>query len=108
MIQANKGNILKFTPGAEWHRQNLPGTNVLPFGLRCPKAKGLPFQMFFPAGAGVVTWKLNDPVDPSGAGAINMDAGDLVITNKSGGGFWVTRTAFVDLTIPVDCGFYEV
>jgi len=102
MIQANKGNLLKFNAGDEWQRHAQPGTNTLPFGLRCPKANGLPFQLFFTGGAGVVTWELIDPYGTVEA----MDAGDLIVTDKDGGGFWVTRTAFVALTNPVDCGYY--
>ena len=104
MIQYNKGNLLKFNAGTEWQRHNLPGTNRIPFGLRCPKTRGLPFQLFFAAGAGVVTWALVDPYGTVTA----MTAGDVVVTNKDGGGFWVTRTAFVDLTTSVDCGYYYI
>lgn len=103
MIQANKGNLLKFSADGAWLRSNQPGTNRLPFGLRCPKANGLPFQMFFASGAGAVSWALVDPFGTSTA----MAAGDLVVTNKDGGGFWVTRTAFVALTNTVDCGYYS-
>ena len=108
MIPANPGNILKFNTDAAWQRHNQPGQDRTAFGLRCPKAKGFPWQLFFPSGAGVVTWALNPAADPTGASVIAMDAGDLTIINKDGGGFWVMYTAFVDLTNPVDCGFYEV
>lgn len=107
MISANPGNLLKFSTHAAWQRHNQAGQNLVPFGLKCPVEKGLPFQIFKSSGAGVVTWKLVNPLDPTGGIFEAMDAGDLVITNKAGGGFWVTRTAFVDLTNPVDCGFWE-
>ena len=107
MIPVNPGNLLKFNRDKVWQRHNLPGQNRVPFGINCPKANGLPFQLFFTSGAGVVTWKLVNPVDPTGATFEAMATGDLIITNKDGGGFWVTRTAFTALTNPVDCGFWE-
>lgn len=107
MISANPGNLLKCSTHAAWQRHNQPGQDRVPFGLLCPVEKGLPFQIFIPSGAGVVTWELINPIDPTGGISEPMDAGDLLITNKTGGGFWVTRTAFVDLTNPVDCGFWE-
>lgn len=108
MIPVNPGNILKFNTDAAWQRHNQPGQDRTSFGLRCPKARGLAFQLFFATGAGVVTWELIDPIDPTGGINFPMAAGDLIITNKDGGGFWVTYTSFVDLTNAVDCGFYEV
>jgi len=108
MKPANPGNILKFNSDAAWQRHNQPGQDRTAFGLRCPKETGPAFQIFFDSGAGVVTWGLNPADIPSGGSIEAMDAGDLIITNKDGGGFWVTRTAFAPLTNPVDCGFYEV
>lgn len=107
MIPVNPGNILKFSASAAWQRHNQAGQDRVPFGLTAPVEKGLPFQLFFASGAGVVTWKLVDPSDPTGGIFEAMTAGDLVVTQKLGGGFWVTRTAFADLTTPVDCGFWE-
>jgi hypothetical protein len=107
MITANPGNLLKFNSGATWQRHNLPGQNRLAFGLKCPKANGLPFQLFFASGAGSVSWKLVNPIDPTGGSSVTMDAADLIVTNKDGGGFWVTRTALTALTNAVDCGFWE-
>jgi hypothetical protein len=108
MIPVNPGNILKFNADAVWQRHNQPGQDRTAFGLRCPKANGYPWQLFFPAGASVVTWGLNPAADPTGGSTIAMSAGDLVLANKDTGGTWVTYTAFVPLTNPVDCGFYEV
>lgn len=108
MIPVNPGNILKFNSDAAWQRHNQPGQDRTAFGLRCPVNNGLPFQLFFASGAGVVTWKMVNPIDPTGGTFIAMDAGDLIVTNKDGGGFWVTRTAFTALTNPVTCGFWEV
>lgn len=107
MTPFNPGNLLKFNADSTWQRHNQPGQNRQPFGLRCPLDNGLPFQLFFPSGAGVVTWKMVNPVDPTGSTFIAMTTGDLIITNKSGGGFWVTYTALAGLTTPVTCGFWE-
>ena len=107
MITVNPGNLLKFSRDKVWQRHNLPGQNRVAFGLNCPKANGLPFQLFFASGAGVVTWKLVNPIDPTGGSSVTMDAGDLIVTNKDGGGFWVTRTALTALTNAVSCGYWE-
>lgn len=107
MIPFNPGNLLKFNTDAVWQRHNQPGQDRVPFGLKTPKARCLPFQLWLPGGANVVTWELINPVDPTGGINFAMDAGDLTITNKAGGGSWVTHTGFVDLTNPVACGFYE-
>lgn len=108
MIPVNPGNILKFNEDSAWQRHNQPGQDRTAFGLRCPKANGLSWQIWFPAGAIVVTWALNPAADPTGGSAIAMAAGDLIVTNKDGGGSWVTYTAFAALTNPVACGFYEI
>lgn len=108
MIPFNPGNLLKFNTDAAWQRHNQPGQDRMPFGLKTPKTRCLPFQLWFPSGASTATWGLNPAVDPTGSGIIAMDAGELIVTNKDGGGTWVTHTGFVDLTNPVDCGFYEV
>lgn len=108
MIPVNPGNLLKFSRSKAWQRHNQPGQNRVAYGLKCPVDNGLPFQLFFPSGAGVVTWKLVNPLDPTGATNVVMNAADLIITNKDGGGFWVTRTAFTALSNAVTCGFWEV
>lgn len=107
MIPVNPGNLLKFNSDAVWQRHNQPGQDRVPFGLKCPKTRGLPFQLYFPSGAGVATWELVNPLDPTGGISYALDAGDLLISMKDGGGFWVTWTAFVDLSATVACGFYE-
>lgn len=107
MIPFNPGNLLKFNTDAAWQRHNQPGQDRLPFGLRTPKARCLPFQLWFPAGASTATWQLVNPIDPTGGASFAMSAGELTIINKDGGGSWVIYTGFVDLANPVDCGFYE-
>jgi hypothetical protein len=108
MIQANPGNLLKFNRQPVWQRHKQPGQNRVPFGLKCPSSRLMPFQLFFPSGAGVATWKVVNPVDDTGATFTAMDAGDLTIETAADGSFWVTWYATADLTNIVDCGFWEV
>lgn len=105
MIPVNPGNLLKFNADSVWQRHNLPGTNRVPFGLKCPLDFGLPFQLYFPSGAGVVTWKMVDPANTSTF--IAMTTADLIVTPKDPSGFWVTYPALAGLTTPVTCGFWE-
>lgn len=107
MIPFNPGNLLKFNTDAAWQRHNQPGQNRVSFGLKTPKARCLPFQLWIPGGASTVTWELINPADPTGGTSFAMDAGELILTDKDGGGSWVTHTGFVDLANPVACGFYE-
>jgi hypothetical protein len=108
MTQANPGNLLKFNTQPFWQRHKQPGQDRHPFGLKCPATRLMPFQLFIDAGAGVVTWKVVNPSDATGATFTAMTAGDLTITNKDSGGFWVTWGGDVDLTTEPDCGFWEV
>ena len=82
----NPGNILKFNFQSIFQRHKQPGQDRHPFGLKCPKARLLPFQIFVESGATTVTWKLVDPADETGATIIAMSAGDLDVTDKSGAG----------------------
>lgn len=107
MIPFNPGNLLKFNTDAAWQRHNQAGQDRVPFGLKTPKTRCLPFQLWFPGGASTATWELVNPIDPSGGTSFAMDAGELILTDKDGGGSWVTHTGFVDLSNPVACGFYE-
>lgn len=106
MIPSNPGNLLKFNLHAVFQRHKQAGQDRHPFGLRCPSDTLIPFQLFVSAGAGSVTWKLVNPLDSGDF--INMDAADLTVENKSGGGFWVTWYGVGSLTTPVECGYWEV
>lgn len=109
MIQVNGGNILKFVTNKAFQRHNQPGQDRTPFGLRCLQTRLMPFQLFFSGGSGVVSWKIVNPTDTTGASGTAMTAGDLVVTNKDGGGFWVTWDAGANLTTDVpECGFWEI
>lgn len=108
MIPYNPGNLLKFNFQSVFQRHKQPGQDRHPFGLKCPKARLMPMQIFVESGATSVTWKLVSPSDTTGATTIAMAAGDLDITDKLGGGSWVTWGGFADITNPVTCGYWEV
>lgn len=106
MIPFNPGNVLKFNRFQVWQRHKQHGQNRHAFGLKCPTARLVPFQLFIEDGASVVTWKIVSPTD-SGT-FTTMTAGDLTIENKDGGGSWVIWFGTSDLTTPIACGFWEV
>lgn len=108
MIPANPGNLLPFHITRAFLRHKLAGTDRTAFGIRAAKTRLIPFQVFVEAGAGVVTWELIDPVNPVGGTGTAMTAGDLDVSMKDGGGFWVTWTGASNLTTQPDCGFWEI
>lgn len=108
MIQYNPGNLLKFSRYAEFQGHKQPGQDRVPYGLRCPNTRLMPFQLYRSIGATTVTWRLVDPVDPTGGIALAMTAGDLTLTDKDGGGTWITWDGQSDLTTVPDCGFWYV
>lgn len=108
MKQYNPGNLLKFNLQSIFQRHKQPGQDRHPFGLKCPKARLLPMQIFVESGATVATWKLVSPADTTGATIITMDPSDLTITQKSGGGTWITWGGFSDITNAATCGYWEV
>lgn len=108
MIPVNPGNLLKFNYTKAFQRHNQDGQNRHPFGIRAPQTRLIPFQLFIAIGASTVTWKLVDPVDPTGATDFYMDAGDLSLVNKDGGGTWIIWDGLSDLTNIPNCGFWEI
>ena len=108
MIPVNPGNLLKFSTSRAFLRHKQEGQNRHPFGLKAPDTRLIPFQVFVESGAGSVTWKLVNPIDESGATSTAMTAGDLDVTQKDGGGFWVTWYGLSNLTTVPDCGYWEV
>lgn len=108
MIPVNPGNILKFNQHQSFQRHNQEGQNRVAFGLKAPNTRLIPFQLFIATGATTVTWKLVNPIDPTGSTSVAMTAGDLDIVDKSGGGSWVTWGGLSNLTTIPDCGFWEV
>jgi hypothetical protein len=77
MIPFNPGNLLPFRTDRRFLRHKQAGTNRHPFGLRCPAARLMPFQLYIDGGASAVTWKLVDPADDTGATFTAMTAGDF-------------------------------
>jgi len=108
MIPINPGNILPFYNVRGFLRHKLPGTDITPFGIRAANKRLLPFQVFVPSGAGVVTWELINPVNPVGGTGTAMTAGNLVVSQQVGGGFWVSWRATGNLTTQPACGFWEI
>jgi len=108
MKQFNPGNLLKFNFQQVFQRHNQPGQDRVPFGLRAPMKRLMPFQVYFPAGATFGGWKLSNPNDPTGSTFIGMTTGDLEVENSVDGGTWITWYGNVDLTTPATCGFWEV
>jgi len=108
MIPVNPGNLLKFNQFQSFQRHNQSGQNRVPFGLRAPQTRLIPFQLFISAGASTVTWKLVNPLDPTGGIDLAMTAGDLSLVDKDGGGTWITWDGLSDLTTVPDCGFWEI
>lgn len=106
MIHANPGNLLKFTKGTAWQRHRQPGQDRHAFGLKCPKDKILPFQLYFTDGAGAITWRLVSATDPSYS--VAMTVGDLAVDTESGGDFWITWLGTTALTTSIDCGYYWI
>lgn len=108
MIPSNPGNLLPFYFTKNFQRHAQDGTNRVPFGMKAPNTRLMPFQLFFEAGAGVVSWKLADPKTPDGSVDFALDAGQLQVDMKDGGGFWVTWDGLSNLTDIPDCGFWEI
>jgi len=109
MIPFNPGNLLAFqrdTRAFLRHKQD--GQDVTPFGIKAASTRLIPFQLFIPAGAGVVTWELINPINPTGGTGTTMTAGDLEVDQKAGGGFWVSWRASGNLTTQPACGFWEI
>ena len=108
MIQYNPGNLLKFNFQSIFQRHKQPGQDRQPFGLKAPRKRLVPFQLFIESGGSAVTWKLVDPSDSTGATFTAMTAGDLETATKATGGIWVTWGGLTDLTTTPACGFWEV
>jgi hypothetical protein len=108
MTHYNPGNLLKFNVHSVFQRHKQPGQDRHPFGLKCLANRPIAFQLFVASGGAVVTWKLVNPSDETGATFTAMTAGDLDIVEKDGGGIWITWPGVADLTTSVACGFWEV
>lgn len=112
MIPVNPGNLLPFyTEGynsndRRWQRHRQFGTDIVPFGLPCPRTRLLPFQLRIETGGlSVTTWALVNPEDDSET--VVLDETLLEIEND-GTYYWVTWKADVDLDVVPDCGYWYI
>ncbi len=107
MKPTNPGNLYSFYLSSYWQFHRQPGCDRIPFGLRCPANRLLPFQFYSATGASpTVSWSLVDPADDTTEHA--LDSGVLEISDKDGGGFWVTYFANADLASPPACGYWQI
>lgn len=106
MIKNNPGCILPFYPRTIWQRHRQHGQSELPYGMKAPNARLLPFQIRGASGtASTVTWQLVNAVDESETIAQTTS---LVVNNVSGGGWYVTWFANTDISNIPDCGYYYI
>lgn len=112
MIQVNPGNLLPFyTEGynsndRRWQRHRQFGTDIVPFGLPCPRTRLMPFQLRIETnGLSVTTWALVNPEDDSET--VVLDKTLLEIEND-GTYYWLTWKADVDLDVIPDCGYWYI
>lgn len=109
MINQNPGCILAcyLTPTMQRHR--LVGQNLTAFGLRAPNARLMPFQCKGETGTATVTsFKLVNAVAQSNGVPIEITLNTtlLEVTQRTGGGWWVTWKAQEDLNIIPDAGLW--
>ncbi len=112
MIPANPGNLLPFYPvgysgnDLRWQRHRLPGQDVVPYGLPCPRTRLLPFQMTLEVASITVTaFALFNPEDDSEV--VNLDTA-LLEVETDGARSWVTWKADTNLDVTPDCGYWYV
>ncbi len=112
MIPVNPGNLLPFyeigysANDLRWQRHRLPGQDVIPYGLPCPRTRLMPFQV---TGLGAAptpeSFVLFSPEDDSEA--VTLDE-TLLTVEADGTRWWVTWYADEDLNVVPDCGFWYV
>lgn len=114
MIPVNPGNLLPFysegygSTDRRWQRHRQHGTDVVPYGLPCPKQRLVPFQVPFTGTAGgVLTFALVNPEDDTET--VVLDTALLEVSIKADlSGFWVTWKADENLDVVPDCGFWYI
>jgi len=112
MIPSNPGNILPFYSigysgnDLRWQRHRQFGTDLVPYGLPCPRSRLLPFQL---SGLGSAptpeTFALFNPYDDSETVVLDPN---LLQINNDGTRWWVTWFADDNLDVIPDCGFWYV
>lgn len=112
MIPSNPGNLLPFyaigysANDLRWQRHRQYGTDLVPYGLPCPRTRLMPFQV---TGLGAAptpeSFVLFSPEDDSEA--VTLDE-TLLTVEADGTRWWVTWYADEDLNVVPDCGFWYV
>jgi hypothetical protein len=112
MIPVNPGNLLPFyaigysANDLRWQRHRLPGQDVIPYGLPCPRTRLMPFQVTGLGSAPTpASFGLFSPEDDSEL--VNLDV-TLLTVNSDGTRWWVTWYADEDLDVVPDCGYWYV
>lgn len=114
MIPVNPGNILPFyeegysSNDRRWQRHRQIGTDLVPYGLPCPRTRLLPFQFTVDVAlVSVTTFALVNAEDDSET--IVLDPGELEYEAEAGTNrHWITWKADTDLSIVPDCGYWYV
>ena len=112
MIPVNPGNLLPFyaigysANDLRWQRHRLPGQDVTPYGLPCPRTRLMPFQLTGLGSAPTpASFALFNPEDDSEA--VTLDETTLTV-DSDGTRWWVTWYADQDLDVVPDCGYWYV
>lgn len=108
----NPGNILPFyTEGyssndRRWHRHKQFGTDLVPYGLPCPRTRLLPFQVYYDgAFVSIPAFGVYNPYDDTEY--IDLPTTLLGVYPKADlSGFWVVYPADTDLPTVPDCGYW--
>ena len=111
MIKVNAGCILPFYTRTIWQRHRLVGQDIEPYGLKCPNARLMPFQVRGTTGTATsVTWKLVNAVSESSGitDEISLSNSVLEISDIDGGGWYVSYFSNNDISVVPDCGFYYI
>lgn len=114
MIPANPGNLLPFyrvgyiATDRRWQRHRLPGQDVIPYGLPCPRSRLIPFQLPVEIGLlGITSFALINAEDDTET--IVLDVTELEFEAESATNrHWITWKADTDLSIIPDCGYWYV
>lgn len=113
MIPSNPGNILPFyaigysANDLRFQRHRQFGTDLVPYGLPCPRTRLLPFQL---SGTGTAptpsAFVLFNPEDDTDA--VILDHTTLLDVQTDLTRWWVTWKADTDLDVIPDCGYWYV
>jgi len=112
MIPVNPGNLLPFyTEGynsndRRWQRHRQIGTDVVPYGLPCPRTRLLPFQVYINGVPDSIFVFLVNPEDDTEI--IELDINVEVSQKADLSGFWITWKAQEDLDIIPNCGYWYI